>query len=365
MHAGKYLPGLIVAFAALPAHAQQTAPSPAPAPTPSPTRPPVTILPAIVPERFSIGPPTQTPTPVPTAAPALVPTPNAAAASPTPRAPLREPVRLAPAPQAVATPTPRPVATPSLVPVTTPSPIVTPAQPQVIATPAADEASGGPPWLWALIGAGATAAIGLAGWLLARRRRPEAEAEPLPAALASPMPPVRGPSPRITLPQPSAAEPFDIAVQPVSVEIGEHQVLIGIELLIANTSGTAAEGIRMTAAAISASPRQDSQIAAFLNGSQIAQADTPFDLAAGAGGRVPVQLMLPREALHVVDLGGRPMFVPIVAIDLRWRGGLSIRRFGASFMLGGAGPSRKPGPVWLDRGQPRGPFAASRYRPAS
>jgi hypothetical protein len=92
-------------------------------------------------------------------------------------------------------------------------------------------------------------------------------------------------------------------------------------------------------------------------------AGTPFDLAPGAGGRMPMRLALPRELIHVVEVAGRPMFVPLVMIELKWRAGISIRRFGADFMVGTAGQGGKVGLIWLDRNQQARELAATRYLP--
>ncbi|HEX8301915.1 hypothetical protein [Sphingomonas sp.] len=178
----------------------------------------------------------------------------------------------------------------------------------------------------------------------------------------APLPPVRGPTPARVAPPPApAAEPFEIALQPVRIELGEREIHIELELLIGNRTDSTAEAIRLSAAVVSASPRQDMDIAGFQAASQLAPSAPPFDLPPGGAGRMPMRLSLARELVHVVELGGRPMFVPIVAVDLRWRGGLSIRRFGMSFMIGTAGQSGRPGPIWLNRGQPRGPLTATRY----
>lgn len=138
-------------------------------------------------------------------------------------------------------------------------------------------------------------------------------------------------------------------------------MLLEFELLIANASGEAAENVRVAYAAMSAHARQDEIIAGFHGGPPGEPGGPPFDVPPGGGGRMPVRLAIPRSSVNVVEIGGRPMFVPIVLIDLRWRGGLSIRRFGADFILGTAGQGDKLGPIWLDRPAPSGQLAANRY----
>lgn len=277
-------------------------------------------------------------------------------------------------PVAVAPPTVAPE------PEAVPSPVVIPAE----AAPAATApAEGGSPLFWALLGAGATALAGLAGWLILRRRRPgieeaayveEAVDQPVPARAVLPPanPPVAAPPPATApiarpVPNPAVApaggEPFEVTPNPSRIEFEAEQVMVDIELLIGNAMPSAAEGIRLSVMLMSANPNQDSQIAAFSTGPQLANHTEAFDLAQGSGGRLPVRLALPRDRIHVVEVGGRPMFVPLVMVDLRWRSGLSIRRFGTSFLIGAAGQGGKLGPIWLDRAAPAGPLAANRYIP--
>ncbi|UYY59591.1 hypothetical protein [Sphingomonas sp. S2-65] len=139
--------------------------------------------------------------------------------------------------------------------------------------------------------------------------------------------------------------------------------MLELELLIGNRQVEAAENVRVQLALISASPDQDRHAASFHAATMLGDSAVPaFDLAAGAGGRLPVRLALPRDALHIVQAAGRPMFVPMVLIDLRWRAGISIRRFGADFMVGTAGQGPKLGPIWLER-PTSAPLAATRYLP--
>lgn len=361
---------LAVSIAAPVVHAQQTA-TPAPTPTPAPSRPPnLMYLPNVTPERFTLG--TPSPTPAPT--PAIVP-PPAPVATDTPRA--SAPARTASRPSAARAPVaqPTPSASPTAVetPAPVPSPLATAAPMPAPQTVPAAQPAGTPGWLWMLIGAGATALVFGGVWALRRRRGVEqVEAHEAPAASPPPPPPPARPvapppglAPKAASP-PAAApsgEPFEIVLRPARIEVTERDIMLECELLIGNTQASAAENVRVTLAMMTASPDQDRNIAGFHANPMVDPAGTPFDLAAGAGGRMPVRLALPRELVHVVEVAGRPMFVPLVMIELKWRAGISIRRFGADFMVGTAGQGGKVGLIWLDRNQQARELAATRYLP--
>jgi hypothetical protein len=364
-----WLCGIAVATLVAPtAHAQNT-PTPTPSAVPIITPPPRgQQLPGVIPERFSIAP-----TPSPTPAPVPSPTPTASAVTPVPQ-------RQAPAVRAVplrretapVTPAPTPAVSPTATPVAAPPPLAsaTP-QPVAIAVPVPQPEAATPPWLWAVAGAGGTALLGLGGWLLFNRRRREADAEEVfeaePVVAAPPSPKPVQPQPGLTPPAPAPAavvqrgEPFELVLNPHRVLYTENEVHLEFELLARNATGAPAENIRIAFAAMSAHAQQDAVIAGFHGGPPGEPGGAPFDLAPGAGGRMPVRLAIPHSGIQVVQLGGRPMFVPIVLVDVRWRGGLSVRRFGMDFMLGTAGQGDKLGPLWLDRPAPAGPLAAHRY----
>ncbi|MDP5281048.1 hypothetical protein Q9Q95_19135 [Sphingomonas sp. DG1-23] len=171
------------------------------------------------------------------------------------------------------------------------------------------------------------------------------------------------PPPGIAPPPAASSEPFEILLQPGRIEVTERDVLLDFELLVGNTQSSAAENIRVLMAMMSANPEQDRNIAGYHANPLADSAGTPFDLAAGAGGRMPVRLALPREMIHVVQVHGRPMFVPMVMVELKWRAGISIRRFGADFMIGTPGQGGKLGPIWLDRNQQASQLTAMRYFP--
>jgi hypothetical protein len=225
-----------------------------------------------------------------------------------------------------------------------------------------------------LIGAALAAVIATGGWLLGRRERPArraaaqpqpaepAPSPPLPAPVARPVPP----SPALA-PQPAMAvppEPIVIEFYPRSIEVSDKGAVLDFEIDLRNVSGAQADALKISLVLASANPDQDSLIASFQGSSGLPAAGPPVDLPAGEGGRIPGKLAIERDRIHVVQVGGRPMFVPLFLIDLRWRGGLSLRRHGAAFMIGTAGQGGKLGPIWLDRGAQRVlGLAATRYLP--
>lgn len=361
---------LAAGIAAPAVEAQQTI-VPAPTPTPTSSRPPnVMYLPNVTPERFTLGTPAATPTPTPTIAPApvAVATPRATAprATPTPaatRAPAAQPT---PLPTAIATQAPA-AAVPT--PLATATPAAAEPSPQILP---AGQSSGTPGWLWALLGAGATALVFGGIWAFQRRRRADADAAgeevhtapvTAPAVPARPVAPPPGIAPAPAPPATPSGEPFEIILRPGRIEVTERDVLLDFELLIGNLQASAAEHVRVTMAMMSANPDQDRHIAGYHANPMVDPAANAFDLAPGVGGRMPARLALPRELIHIVEVQRRPMFVPMVMIELKWRAGISIRRFGADFMVGSAGQGTKLGPIWLDRNQQASQLGATRYLP--
>src|SRR3546814_7060395 len=74
-----------------------------------------------------------------------------------------------------------------------------------------------------------------------------------------------------------------------------------------------------------------------------------FDLAPGAAKTVRAIALLPKEAVNVVTVQGRPMFVPLVAINAvyHWDGGDG--QTATSHVVGIAQPgAAKMQPFWLD-----------------
>lgn len=340
---------------------------------------------------FTLPPSGQTPAPRPTPSPVVTPTPAqpSSVATPTP-APSPTATRAATTPRA--TPTPTPAASPSATPTSQPSPIPAPlpteSAPAVesdlttnIAEAPAAASDGLPGWLLAVLGGGLLLAAGLgAGWVLGRRRGGRDQAEdahalppPVAAPLPAPPPPPPTPSPpaRVTPPQPPAAPavpPPDSALvtelRPLRAAIRDGQVLLDFELFVQNRGTESADNIRAVIALMGANAQQDDQLAQFFGAARMAPGSEPFSIAPGGVFMLNGQVALPDDAMPAVQVQGKPMFVPIVPVALRWYAGLSIKTLRDAFMVGTvpAQGSDKLGPLWVDRAAVGfGPLAAKRY----
>lgn len=140
--------------------------------------------------------------------------------------------------------------------------------------------------------------------------------------------------------------------QPIRAGILNGKPTVELQLTVRNPGPDSAGNIRVRPGLISASPDQDRVVEAFHAPVSTASAFEPFGLEPGEERALQMRLDMPPETVHIVTLTDRPMFVPIVLIDLSWRAGLSVKRMGADFMVGVASSQNdRLGPIWLDRGE--------------
>lgn len=371
---------------------------------------PVIITPPM--RDFDLARPTGTPTPRPIASPTATPR-----ATPTPRItpnPVPVPVET-PAPRrAAATPTPTPA--PASADTQTPTPVPTPARTVTpVGAPMPQESGPAieseltrdiapvpvaglptlPGWAWGVLGAAALLVLGgLGGWIAGRRRRRDSEAEevetmtatqvaspPTPGPPARPgatggatrpasQPPARPTPPRPTTPPapvvPPPDSPLVTELRPLRAAIRDGVVSIDFELFIQNRGSESADNVRAVLTLLGANAAQDEQIIGFHNAARMAAGSEPFSIAPGGVYMLGGQVSLPGEKVQVVTVQGKPMFVPIVPVALKWYAGLSIRTLRDCFMVGTvpAPGSDRLGPLWVERaGDGFGRLAAKRYAP--
>jgi len=362
---------IALAVSAAPAFAQtdQTAP-------PANTQPPRTI-PGL--DNFSIAPatprgfPAPIPTPTPAPAPSPTPllsiqplptpapreTPSKAARAPAP-APAASPTPIAAPPAPIAAPTPAATRSPVTSPVAMPSPETTAAPAAAPALAPSTTAHGSRSWwLLALIGLALAVAAGVV-WFL-RRRSSDADHREMPAeergggavaprrkvAAPSPAPAPVGPPVR---PLGSDARPrLEIAFTPRRAGTSTTNVMVDYDIVVRNVGEIAAEGVRMRIDLVSAGNEHDAELQARFEVPIENPMIAPFTLAAGRSRPLRSFVQLPKDAVNVVAVKGRPMFVPIVAVDLRYRWPGGEGQTAQSFVIGIASKqSERMRPFWLD-----------------
>lgn len=307
-----------------------------------------------------------TPTPVPTPMPTVSPTAAA------PRAPARTPAAATPesrVPVARSIPAPRPVPIASPTPVPTPAPTAKPpiASPAPVATfspspvaPQAQEPGSSLPWWLAAGGVAALLVVGMAAWLVRRRRGRDAIAEedaPPVSAPAPIPPPAPTPPAPILSPTPPAKATLEIALHPRRAGTNLTSAAIEYDVIVTNAGAAPATAIRIDVRLLSAGAQQDAVIAALLAAPIAHPATAPFDLPAGASASLGGKALLPRESVSLID-GERALFVPLVTVNVVHDAGQTAR----TFLIGiDRGAGAKPAPFRRDEIRMHDRLAALTY----
>ena len=319
----------IVAFLAAAVTAQEPSLQQVPLPvvTPTPAPGPTVAAPPVV-----LATPTLTPRPgiddVPT--PVFVPNarPTPASARPTP----------------TVTPAASPSATPTISP--TPTPSATNAAPLPIETVILPQQRDLPAWVW--VAGGAALLLILLGWLGLRRQRDVEDEDGWEDEV------VEEAVPPGTFIEPIPARSDDrarlsVALRPTRAGLNLISATAECEVTIVNLGKLVAEDVRASLRLMSARDGQEAELAAFYADTGGRPATPTFSLAPGEERRFRAVTALPHDAIHSIDAGGRPMFVPLVGLSVRYRDGEGLRRVGQAFMLGvDQGGSAKLAPFWLD-----------------
>jgi hypothetical protein len=319
-----------------------------------------------------------TPPPVRTEQPAPAPAERAAERRPQPtaRAAERPPPRAqtppAAVPQAPANQSSEPLGAPPAAELPLPAPAEPAPQPAAEAPPAAEPASGS--WFPYLAGA---AVLALLGWFALRLRRqrrtqvseetrtaareelgealfakwqPAAEADATPdPALAPPGGPNPAPSPEPEPTQPRAWLETEIKAERAAAT--DTDATVYYALTLRNRGEAEARNIRIDPRLCNASA--EAEMLAFFQGPIHEQSGSPH-VTIAPGGHLTLmgQVSMPMSDVREIELAGRRIFVPMVAINVAydWEGGTG--RTSRSWLVGRepATPSAKMGPFRLDLG---------------
>ena len=181
-------------------------------------------------------------------------------------------------------------------------------------------------------------------------KRPNAFAEPRPTS--APLP---------TTPKPfgivsTRLRPWlDLSFEPSRATIDETNANVTFDVVVTNSGNAPARQVSVEVCMVNAGPEQDTELRRF------------FDAPVGAGERIDaipplgkIQLKsavsLPLDRVRAYEVGGRQLFVPLVAFNALYEWGGNAGQSSAAFILGrgsggadGAGDSRMA-PLRLDLG---------------
>lgn len=342
----------------------QPAPPPTPAPTPAPTSP--AVPPRVVPtqpDTANAPAPTseRRTTPAETPRPGVVPAPVDPAPAPDTTVPSASPMDESAATSTVTTAEAADDAPAAGSPAAPPAP------------------SGTPLWAWALAVL-AAAAAGL--WYWRRRAAPAGpDLDDAPATPpAAPVPPPASPLPEAATPRAPAAAPtpaqqpaarsatplvtrpaaerravVGMALEIRSIRFAADHVAVGFTLNLLNEGSAAATGLMVRIAVGQGSAMTEPVLGRFFDGAGGSVLRDDMALAPGAGEQLSTEVMLPRAAIEPLMIGGKPMLVPVMAIDVtyHWDGeGDAFGQNAGSFVLGRdqmPGGNEKLAPLALDR----------------
>jgi hypothetical protein len=210
--------------------------------------------------------------------------------------------------------------------------------------------------LAAVLGAGAAL-------LLWRRRGREALAggpsvdafvAPEPTARPQPSPPPR------TAPKPAAPgalgivstrlRPWiEIAFAPLSCAVDDDRVTVDFEVQLFNSGSAPARDILVEASMFNAGPTQDQDIGAFF-ANPVGQGERIEALPPLQRVTIRTALVAPRANIQLFELGGRQVFVPLVAFNALYRSSAGQGQTSVSYLLGRETKSDKLGPLRVDLG---------------
>lgn len=324
-----------------------------------------TTPPATPPPAPADRPPAAEPRPEPAAAPTAQPARDRAA-EPGPRretpAARTEPAAQAPTP---APSTAAPAAQSAPPAEALPGPLPAPETAAPAPPPAAAEApsAAGSGWLWPA--AGGALLLAAAAFFLLRRRRGSAEREEArdqarealgSALVAEPRPqprPEPEPEPVVAPEAPAGPRPWlELDIAPERAAATDSEVYVRYALTLTNRGEADAGNIRIDPRLFNAGA--EGEMAAFFRGPIHDESGSPHVvLQPGRSIKLNGQVAMPNSELREIELEGRRIFVPMVAINVAydWAGGGSGRT-SRSWLVGREAevPSEKMGPFRLDLG---------------
>lgn len=215
------------------------------------------------------------------------------------------------------------------------------------------------PWLLAAV------ALGAGGAFLFYRRRhgreafaggppvdaftaPEPEAA-APAPRPAPAPPTRPPSSVPGLVSTRLRPWVDIAFHPLRCIVEDKQVTVEFELELLNSGSAPARAVLVEATLFNAGPDQDAEIGRFF-ANPVGQGDRIASIQPLKRMVLRPRVVIAREHVQVFEVGGRKVFVPLIAFNALYKWGSGEGQSSVSYLVGRDTQGEKLAPFRLDLG---------------
>lgn len=207
--------------------------------------------------------------------------------------------------------------------------------------------------------------------------RPDPVPRPAPVAASATAGGARKPLPTTLMPPPPAASPrpmsdppvqprpdpivpggivstglrpwIDIELNPDRALLDEQGTAIAFELTLFNSGSAAARDVVIEARLLNAGASQDIELSAFF--AEISPGDPIPQIAPYA--RIPLRsaVRLTRDNIREYEIEGRKLFVPLIAVNVRYRWSTGEGQSAAGFLVGQSGEGKdKLAPLRIDKG---------------
>lgn len=168
-----------------------------------------------------------------------------------------------------------------------------------------------------------------------------------PRAKMPPSPPSPSPSPSPPPAAPRARLTCDL--RPLRAGLNLLSATVECELVVTNTGTAPAEAIRTGVALLTAHTGQDVDLAVFNAAPVVRPVAAPFALAPGETRTLRTVVAVSREAIRTMTAANRPMFVPVVAANVRYVTAGADAQTARAWSIGiERVDSPKLAPFWLD-----------------
>jgi hypothetical protein len=172
---------------------------------------------------------------------------------------------------------------------------------------------------------------------------PQTPPPPTPSPAEEAAPPT--PPPPLTAPQVSTRPRLDIELKPKRAGTNLLSAAVEYQILVTNAGDAPARMVMTDVRILTAGAEQDAILQALFASSIEKPVTAPFEVQPGETATLDGMAMMPKEALNVMTVEGRTLFVPILSINLlyAWEGGSG--QTAASYVIGidrGAGAKLAP-----------------------